>query len=517
VFDEHTPLIPEILALHGRWRGSWPAIVAPGGSMDWATFDRRTDRVANALAGAGARRGDRVALLMSNCIEMAELIVGIMKSGCVSVPLNTSISDDSAARMLHDAGAAFAFATPEHAPRLQVGTGVARVEVNGGGATVTAGWQRYSAWLVGAGEDPPGVCIAAPDPCNIIYSSGTTGEPKGIVHTHATRLLWAYDMSLALRYHSGARTLIVTGLYSNISWAAMLCTFLAGGTLVLRHAFDPADTLATIARERITHTAMVPVQYQRLLDHPDFAITDCSSLQAPMCVGSPLPLALKARLFEAFRCGLIEVYGSTEGIITTQAPEEAQGRLGSVGKPLPGLDLRILDGNDRPLGAGQPGEVVGRSRFVSAGYWKKPAATASAMWIDDAGNAWLRSGDIGRLDEDGYLYIVDRKKDLILSGGQNIFPADIEAVLAQHADVAECAVIGVPSDVWGESPLALVTLRDGCTTDAGGIRDWLNARVGRQQRVAGVEIRASLPRNAVGKLLKRELRIPYWPSGASGP
>ncbi len=508
MFDEHTPLLPEIFALHGRWRGNWPAIVGPGCSLDWAAFDRRTNRVANALIGAGARRGDRVAMLMSNCVEMAELIVGIMKAGCVSVPLNTSISDDSAASMLRDAGAAFAFATPDHATRLQVGAGVVRVEI--GAASTAAGWQRYSAWLVGAGEEAPAVTIAASDLCNIIYSSGTTGDPKGIVHTHGTRLLWTYDLALALRYHSGARTLVVTGLYSNISWAALLCTFLNGGTLVLRHAFDPGDTLATITRERITHTAMVPVQYQRLLDHPDFATTDCSSLQAPMSVGSALPVALKARLFETWRCGVIEVYGSTEGIITTQAPEEARGRLGSVGKPLPGLDLRILDAGDRPLGTGQVGEVVGRSRFVTAGYWKKPSATAAAMWVDDSGNAWLRSGDIGRLDDDGYLYIVDRKKDLILSGGQNIYPADIEVVLAQHPDVVECAVIGVPSEVWGESPLALVTLRADHAADAGEIGAWLNARVGKQQRVVGVEVRASLPRSAVGKLLKRELRAPYW-------
>ena len=352
--------------------------------------------------------------------------------------------------------------------------------------------------------------LAGSDLCNIIYSSGTTGEPKGIVHTHATRLLWAYDLSLALRYHSGARTLIVTGLYSNISWAALLCTFLSGGTLVLRDVFDPADALATIARERITHTAMVPVQYRRILEDPAFDAADRSSLQAMMCVGSQLPVAIKARLFEAFPCGIIEVYGSTEGIITSQAPEEAPGRLASVGRPLPGLDLRILDADDRPLGVGESGEVVGRSRFAMLGYWKLPEATASAMWIDDEGNSWLRTGDIGRLDEEGYLYIVDRKKDLILSGGQNIYPADIETELMKHPDVIECAVIGVPSETWGESPLALVVVRDPKSNTGETMRAWLNARVGKQQRVVTVELRDNLPRNPVGKILKRELRVPYW-------
>lgn len=510
MFDERTPLLPEILALHGRWRGASPAIVAPDRSIDWATFDRCGNRVANALIASGARHGDRVGLLMSNCIEMLEIILGVMKAGCVCVPLNTSITDASAMAMLRDSGASFVFATSDHAGRLELAKDVRHVEV-GGPAEPRSRWQSYAIWLGGARDVAPARPIAASDLCNIIYSSGTTGEPKGIVHTHGTRLLWAYDLSLALRYHSGARTLIVTGLYSNISWAAMLCTFLNGGTLVLRPAFDVVDTLATVARERITHTAMVPVQYRRILDDPALKETDCSSLQAMMCVGSPLPVAVKARLFEVFRCGVIETYGSTEGIITFLAPEEAAGRLASVGKPPPGLDLRILDADDRPLGTGEAGEVVGRSRFVSLGYWKKPEATASAMWIDDDGSAWLRSGDIGRLDAEGYLYIVDRKKDLILSGGQNIYPADIESELIRHPEVVECAVIGVPNEAWGESPLAFVVLRDGAQATGETMRAWINARIGRQQRVAAVEVRVSLPRNAAGKVLKRELREPYWP------
>lgn len=509
MFDEHTPLLPEIIAMHARWRGASPAIVAEDRRVDWATFDRSSNRVAHALIASGARHGDRVALLMSNCVEMLEIIVGTMKAGCVCVPLNTSVTDASAAAMLSDSGAAFVFATSDHVRRLAPSIDVLHIEV--GAATGTrSGWRCHSSWLANAHHDAPARPIAASDLCNIIYSSGTTGEPKGIVHTHATRLLWAYDLSLALRYHGGARTLVVTGLYSNISWAAMLCTFLNGGTLVLRAAFDVIDTLATVARERVTHTAMVPVQYRRILDDPALKKTDCSSLQAMMCVGSPLPVAVKARLFETFPCGVIEVYGSTEGIITFLAPEEATGRLASVGKPLPGLDLRILDASDQPLGPGHSGEVVGRSRFVTLGYWKKPDATASAMWTDDDGNTWLRTGDIGRLDEEGYLYIVDRKKDLILSGGQNIYPADIESELILHPEVVECAVIGVPNEIWGESPLAFVVLRDRANATGETMREWINARVGRQQRVAAVELRDALPRNPAGKVLKRELRAPYW-------
>lgn len=510
MLDESMPLLPEIFALHGRWRGAQPAIIAQDRVVDWASFDRQTNRVANSLVASGARHGDRVALLMSSCVEMLEIIVGTMKAGCVSVPLNVSVSDESARAMLRDSGSAFVFATSDHAPRLEQTADALYIEVEQPAGTISTNWQSYCAWLAGSNDSAPSIRVSAADLCNIIYSSGTTGEPKGIVHTHLARLLWSYDLAMALRYHAGARTLIVTGLYSNISWAGVLCTFLCGGTLVLRTVFDPADALATIARERITHTAMVPVQYRRMLDDPSFGLSVRSSLQAMMCVGSPLPVAIKQRLFEAFPCGIIEVYGTTEGIITFQAPEEAQDHLASVGKPLPGLDLRILAADDRPLDDGQSGEIVGRSRFAMLGYWRKPDATASAMWIDAAGKSWLRTGDIGRCDGDGNLYIVDRKKDLILSGGQNIYPADIEAVLMRVPDVVECAVVGVPSETWGESPLALVVMRDTASASADKLRDWLNANVGKQQRVVAVEFRESLPRNPAGKILKRALRAPYW-------
>ena len=347
--------------------------------------------------------------------------------------------------------------------------------------------------------------IADDTPLNIIYSSGTTGLPKGILHTQRGRRDWAYDLAIALRYHGAARTLLTIGLYSNISWVAMLCTLLAGGTLVLHRRFDAADFLDSVADERITHTAMVPIQFQRVVELQRQQPRDLSSMHAMMSCGSPLHEQLKRDIFDLFPCGIVELYGLTEGIITTLEPEDAGGRWSSVGKPLIGTDICIVGDDDKPVAAGESGEIVSRGRITMPGYWNRDEASREAEYLDSDGLQWLRSGDIGYLDDDGFLFIVDRKKDMILSGGQNIYPQDIEAVLVEHPAVDDVAVIGATSRRWGETPVALVVLRE-ADGDCAQIRDWANGRLGKQQRLADVLAVDALPRNPNGKILKRELR-----------
>ena len=404
---------------------------------------------------------------------------------CIA-PLNLSVADAAVESMIIDAGASAVFATPSQRARLDaMGPRLAGI-VAGGWICVDGGvgWTDYDTWRDAA---PATRCPIDPEP----------DDP--------------YDIGIALRFDSSAVAVCPVGLFSNISFAAMLCTFLAGGGIVVMEHFDPAGFLAEVERHRCTHVAMVPLQYQKIVEDPAFNRSAVRSMRHMCTVGSPMHVDLKLRVAREFGCELIELYGLTEGIITTLDPEDLEVKTASVGKPIPGTDLRIIDEAGCELPTGASGEIVGWSRFVMSGYHNRPEATAEALWQDERGRPWLRTGDIGRLDEDGFLYIVDRKKDMILSGGQNIYPTDIESVLKTHPAVFDCGVIGIPHDKWGETPLALVLLRPGHEgTDAEGLRVWTNERLGKQQRLSRVEIRAELPRNPNGKLLKRELRKPYW-------
>ena len=526
-YDASSLLLPDVIAHHGRWRAGRAALVCGDRSVSWAQCDADTNRIANGLRALGLAPGARLAVLMSNSIEMAELLLGAGKAGVSVVPLNVSVTDAAVAAMIADSGAVAVAASGEHCARIDsIAAGVAggahwlRLGV---GAPAGRGWLDLPSWRDAQPATPTGLRVGADDECNIIYSSGTTGLPKGIVHTHGCRLAWAADVGQALRYHSGAVTICSIGLYSNIMWVSLLATALLGGTIVILPAFSPAALFDEIERHRVTHGAFVPVQLQRLLE-ADRAGRDLSSLQALMCCGSPLPVAVKRAIPRALGCELIELYGLTEGLVTTLDPEDFERKIESVGRPIPGQQIELVRDDDRPVPPGQPGEIVGLGRLTMTGYHNRSEATAEATWVDAQGRSWLRTGDIGRVDDEGFLYLVDRKKDMILSGGQNVFPADLEAVLLQHPSVSEVAVIGIPSERWGETPLALVVPRgaagaahavataNGTDTrastdaDAEALRAWANERLGKQQRLAGLRFIESLPRNPNGKVLKRELR-----------
>ncbi len=501
-------MLPQLVALHGKWRGARTALIEGERRLTWREFERATARAAHGLGALGLESGDRVAVLMDNSLEMVVLLFGILRYGAVAVPLNVSITDAAVARMIEDADARAIFASARHFRRIdglraqsETVARASRVALDG----ADCGWTDFNAWL----SAQPSEWHRDVDPnqeCNIIYSSGTTGSPKGIVHTHATRVHWAIDLALALRYRGDCVTLCSLGLFSNITWVAMLCTVLVGGTMVVMPGFDAAEALELMARERVSHGTFVPVQLQRLLAVPGLEGYDLSSLDTFMCCGSPLPIDVKREFPRRFHCHLIELYGLTEGLCTVLAPEDFARKTESVGKPFLGTDLLIIGEDDQEVPQGETGEIVGLSALLMSGYHGNDAASGEATWTDVRGRRWLRTGDLGRLDADGFLYVVDRKKDMILSGAQNIYPADIEAVIRTHPDVAEVAVVGVRSLKWGETPVAVVVPAPNARLAEQALVEWTNARVGKQQRIRAVVLRADLPRNANGKVLKRDLR-----------
>lgn len=508
-FNSTAPLLAEIFSLHAKWRSNNAAVVCGEQRLNWRELSAANHQLAHGLISSGLVVGDRVGVVMNNGIPMLQTLMACMTAGLVSVPINLSVNDDALVNMMNDAGVSAIVVSDDQLERVEALLSLmpSSLKINIATTAKNQHWQSIGALCAGQSSELPVVNYSDLDALNIIYSSGTTGMPKGIVHTQAGRRDWAYDLALALRYDDSAKTLITLGLYSNISWVAMLSTLLVGGTVFIHSRFDQHEFLATVQREAITHTAMVPIQYQRIIDCMQTQSYDVSSMRSMMSCGSPLHTDLKQKIFECFPCGIIELYGLTEGIITTLSPDDAEGRWSSVGKPLMGTDIAIVDDNDQWLDAGSSGEIISRGRITMTGYFNRPDANQESLLIDSQGRHWLRSGDIGYVDDEGFLFIVDRKKDMILSGGQNIYPQDIESIVIQHPMVNEVAVIGAKSHRWGETPVALVVKNANHNNSAvNEIKQWANQQLGRQQRLADVILIDELPRNANGKILKRELR-----------
>jgi acyl-CoA synthetase (AMP-forming)/AMP-acid ligase II len=314
-------------------------------------------------------------------------------------------------------------------------------------------------------------------------------------------------------YGIDAVAIISTPLYSNTTLVSFFPTLALGGTAVLMKKFDAAKFLDLAEQHRATHAMLVPVQYSRIMALPDFDKHDLSSFRMKFSTSAPFKAGLKADILKRWPGGLVEYYGMTEGGGTCiLAAHEFPDKLHTVGRPSEGHDIRLIDESGREVPPGEVGEVVGHSPAMMNGYHNQPGKSAEAEWRDATGKRFIRTGDVGRFDADGFLTLMDRRKDMIISGGFNIYPSDIEAIIASHSDVAEASVVGVPSEAWGETPVAFVVLRDAAQLSPDALRDWANSRLGKTQRLHAVEIVDALPRSAIGKVLKRELRD-QWTAG----
>ncbi len=505
--------LPDIWEHHARFFPHREAVVCGHRRVSWREFNTGLNRVANGLIAMGLGRGDMVAVVMHNSVEMLTVMFGVIKAGACVVPISALLSPEQILGMIEDSDSTVLFADREtQALIFPIQDRMTSMYNDGLFAFGFAadGWRNFAQWYSEQSDAEPGVDYGLEDPINIVYSSGTTGLPKGIVQSHRVRQHFSFSNAIEMRFTRNARALTTTSLYSNGTWLMILPVLFVGGTLHILESFSPEAFLATVEREKITHTFMVPTQYIVTLEHQGFDGYDLSSLEVMLSAGSPLRVDTKKEAMRRMSPGVYELYGYTEGAATMIKPENAEAKWGSVGTPVLGFDIRIIDeaGNELPFG--EVGEIVSYGAGIMSEYHKHNEATADVIWRDARGRTFLRSGDIGRFDEDGFLFILDRKKDMIISGGFNIFPADIEQVVGGHPDVSDVTVIGIPHEKWGETPLAMVIPKPGVDFDAETVKTWANARLGKTQRIADIELCEDFPRNALGKVIKRVLREPYW-------
>ncbi|WP_116808127.1 class I adenylate-forming enzyme family protein [Steroidobacter cummioxidans] len=507
LFEQEFGLIADLIRAYAQERPRHPALIDAERSVTYGELDQLMDRVAVALQRDQVDSTAAVAICAASCVDYGVVFFGALRAGVPVAPLSPSSTPASLVTMLADSGAKILFLDESVAAVLAtiaLPPGLQLVRLDR-----TPGVRSLDAWMAPAGGLPVPVTIAPDAAFNIIYSSGTTGTPKGIVQPHSMR--WAHvRRARNFGYDREAVTICSTPLYSNTTLVSFFPAIAGGGSVVLMPKFEAGKFLELSQRHRVTHAMLVPVQYQRLMDRPDFEQFDLSGYRMKFCTSAPFTAALKADILRRWPGGLIEYYGMTEGGGTCQLlAHEFPDKLHTVGTPVPGHDIRLIDEQGREVPPGQIGEVVGRSAAMMNGYFNQPGKTAEAEWHDAAGNRFIRTGDVGRFDADGFLTLMDRRKDMIISGGFNIYPSDLEAVLFQHPAVRDGAVVGVPSQEWGETPVAFVVLRPDATASADEIKQWTNQRLGKTQRLSAVRLAAELPRSAIGKVLKRELRDQY--------
>ncbi|AKM08556.1 class I adenylate-forming enzyme family protein [Pelagerythrobacter marensis] len=490
----------QIIADNAARLGDRTALRDESGDIGWAELNERVERIAARLIESGLQRGQSVAILGHSSIAYALVFLAAVRAGGVAAPLTTSASAEQLGGMASDSGAHHIFI--DRAKLGELGddcfAGLRRIVLD----------EELDDWMAPAGTQVPAFDPKPGDPFNIIYSSGTTGVPKGIVHSHQMR--WRQFASIGASYlDSGleVRALASTPLYSNTTMVAFLAPLLAGGMVRIMGKFSAVRWLDHAQADRTTVTMLVPVQYQRLMDEPRFDDFDLSSLALKYCTSAPFPAPLKREVLRRMPGALVEIYSMTEGGVVCLLPcHEFPDKLHTVGRPAPGSEIRVLDDEDREVPPGTAGNLVGRSQTMMSGYKNRPEQTQEGYWSDPAtGDVWQRMGDIGRVDAEGFVELVGRAKDMIISGGFNIYPTDLEAELEREDDVIEAAVVGVSSRRWGESPVGFVQLADRARP-VGDVLAAVNARLGKTQRLAALHPIGEMPRSHIGKLLKTELR-----------
>ena len=494
-------LFAELVKLQARARPDHRALICGEAQMSYGDLDTFADAIAVGLQREGVGRGDVVAVCSAMSLAYVALFLGVLRSGAAIALLPPSATSAQLRAMLGDSQASLLFIDAAGSAVIGEGGEARRVAIGEGTDALS-----LDLWLPSPGAQPRWVEIEPQDPFNIIYSSGTTGTPKGIVQPHAMR--WPQlNLAEPPGYGPDATALISTPLYSNTTLVSLMPALAGGGTVVLMPKFNARGFLELSEQYRVTHAMLVPVQYRRILDAPDFDRVDLSSYRLKYATSAPFSAELKAEVLARWPGGLIEYFGMTEGggscmLLAHERPD----KLSTVGRPMEGHEMLVIDEAGLPLPAGQVGEVVGRSRSMMLGYHNQPSQSAQAEWISPEGLRYIRTGDLARVDEEDFFTVVGRRKDVIISGGFNIYPTDLEEALLSHPSVHEAVVVGVSSREWGETPVGFVTLHAGSSATTDELKAAANARLGRLQRLSSVDIIPELPRSAMGKVLRRELQ-----------
>jgi len=473
-------------------------------------------QIADALVESGLQIGDRVAVLSKNSIEMVLIYYAASRVGVVPVPLNYRLAAPEWAYIINDAGARVLIAAADMAAALEPSAGelesVERKIVVGG---AQADWQTWQHWLAEAeGKDHS---RHIDEGCDVyqMYTSGTTGRPKGAVLTHAALSGQLHQATLAFGFKQGDRTLLVAPLYHAAAAVTAFGTVQAGGCIYIQEDFDPAEVVRALSQERIAAVMLVPAMIQFcLVAVPDIRERSYDDLRLIIYGASPIAEQVLRDAIDVFDCDFIQGYGMTEttAFLCLLMPDIHRRALAgephlllAAGRTVIGTDVRIVDDHDNDVPNGTIGEICGRGPQIMRGYWNLPEATEKALQ-----DGWMHTGDAGILDDEGFVFIQDRVKDMIVSGGENVYPREIEDVLYQFPGVAEAAVIGIPSDAWGEEVKAVIVRKEGNDFSADEVLAFCKGKLGGYKRPRSVDFVEAIPRNPTGKVLKKELREPYW-------